>query len=342
MRLLEISTKGGNSKVIVGEAITQLEKYINNKKAVIVIDKNIFPVIKGLLPKAEFIQIDADEKNKTLETVEMLYNKFLELELDRNSFVVGIGGGIVLDVTGFAASTYLRGINFGFAPSTLLAQADASIGGKNGVNFKGYKNLIGTINQPSFVLCDFELLKTLPKNELRCGLAEIVKAAIIGDAALFSYIEENTERILSLHRTALEKAVYDSLLVKSRIVAADEKEKNERRKLNLGHTIGHAIEKNSDISHGEAVSIGIILASRISQELGLLSAKDSQRIESLLKRIGLPTSLSETKLKKETLMDAIRKDKKRDSDIINFVLIEAIGKTSISGINLGELEKCLK
>ena len=124
--------------------------------------------------------------------------------MDRNSFVVGIGGGIVLDVTGFAASTYLRGINFGL--SALLAQADASIGGKNGVNFKGYKNIIGTINQPVFVLCDFELLRTLPKNELKCGLAEIVKAAIIGDAAL-SYIEENIERILSLHRTALKSGL---------------------------------------------------------------------------------------------------------------------------------------
>lgn len=341
MRVLEINGKIGKSKIIIGETINQLQKYVNAKKAVIVTDKNIASLHKESFPDFEVIEIGIGEENKTLESVNELYEKFLELELGRNSFVIGVGGGIVCDVTGFAASTYLRGMRFGFVPTTLLAQVDASIGGKNGVNFKAYKNLIGTFNQPEFVLCDFEMLKTLPVNELKAGLAEIIKHAIIADESLFSYIEENHERILSLHRTALEKVVNDSIVIKSNIVSLDETEKNERRKLNFGHTVGHAIEKVTGISHGKAISIGIVLASKISAEKGMLSEKDYERIELLLKKVGLPTKFKELKLDKEKIIDAIRKDKKRENEEIKFVLVEGIGNAKVSAIKIEELEKCL-
>lgn len=343
MRRLEILTKNGNTKVLIGEALGQLREYANSDKTVIVTDKNILRLHKDELAKTGFdlIEIGFGEQAKNLKTAEGLYKKFLELELERNSLVIGVGGGIVCDVVGFAASTYLRGIRFGFVPTTLLAQADASIGGKNGVNFEGYKNLIGTFNQPEFVLCDLEMLKTLPVNELKAGMAEIIKHAIIADTELFSYIEENLERILSLHRTALEKIVYDSIAIKSNIVSADEKEKNERRKLNFGHTIGHAIEKNTAIIHGEAVSIGMVAASKISVEKGILAEKEFQRIELLLEKIGLPTSLKELKLDKKKIVDAILKDKKRENEKIKFVLIEGIGRAVIEEIKIEELEKCL-
>ena len=176
--------------------------------------------------------------------------------------IVAIGGGIVCDVAGFAASTYMRGLSFGFVPTTLLAQVDASVGGKNGVNLHGYKNLVGTFAQPGFVLCDPELLRTLPTEEVRNGFAEVIKQAAIGDALLFSFLEAGPDAALSLDRAAIDRIVYDCLKVKTNIVKEDELETGERRKLNFGHTVGHAVEKVHGLRHGEAVSIGMMAAAR--------------------------------------------------------------------------------
>ena len=166
-----------------------------------------------------------------------------DCEADRASFIVGIGGGIVCDVTGYAASTYLRGLKFGFVASTLLAQVDAAVGGKNGVNWEGYKNMIGVFNQPDFVICDPLLLRTLPRREVLSGMAEVVKHALIADAGLFSYLEENGSGVLDLRPEVMERLVCDSVRIKSSIVNRDEREKGERRLLNFGHTFGHALEK---------------------------------------------------------------------------------------------------
>ncbi|VVB98401.1 3-dehydroquinate synthase [uncultured archaeon] len=295
MRTLKIEGKTGTSEIVLGESISNLAKYCEGSETVIITDRNVRALHGASFPKAEIIEIGIGEHNKTLKTVEGIYEKFLELGLDRSSCVAGIGGGIVCDVAGFAASTYLRGLKFGFAPTTLLAQVDASIGGKNGVNFKGYKNLVGTFRQPNFVLCDFEMLKTLPPRELRNGFAEIVKHGAIADAQLFSYLEENCKNALAIHRTAIEKIVYDSLMVKSRIVSLDETEKGERRKLNFGHTFGHAIEKTTGLPHGEAISIGMVAAARLSAAKGLLASKEADRIESLLKALGLPVLANATR-----------------------------------------------
>ena len=187
--------------------------------------------------------------------------------------MVGIGGGIVCDVAGFAASTYMRGIRFGFVPSTLLAQADAAIGGKNGVNVGGIKNIAGVFKQPEFVLVAFELLKTLPRSERLCGLAEIVKHAVIASGDLFAFLERETDALLALDPAALHRALAESIRIKSAIVSADAKEGGERRKLNFGHTLGHAIEKEIGIPHGEAVSIGMVAAARISAARGMISRR---------------------------------------------------------------------
>ncbi|MBS3067077.1 3-dehydroquinate synthase [Candidatus Micrarchaeota archaeon] len=339
MRIMQLDAPSGTCTLAVGESLANLASYCTSGKTVIVTDNNVRRLHANKFPKAEIIEIERGEDAKTLATVHQLYEKFLELELDRSSLVIAIGGGIVCDVTAFAASTYLRGMRLALVPTTLLAQVDASVGGKNGVNFKGYKNLIGTIRQPELCLFDFDLLKTLSQQELRNGFAEIVKCGAIADANLFAYLEQHHSEAFSHKKTAIEKVVYDSLVVKTDIVAKDEREESgERMKLNFGHTLGHAIEKTIGLPHGEAISIGMVAVANLSVAKGLLSNKDAERIESLLKKIGLPTKLDYDKSK---VIDAVRKDKKRREDDINFVLLEKIGKAKIEKININELEGIL-
>ena len=335
MKTLRIHGITGDSTILIGESLRNLKKYLPPGKVVIITDTNVKHYYLKDFPLSEVIEIGTGEKIKNLDTAQAIYAKLVELEVDRSSFVVGIGGGIVCDITGFVASTYLRGVRFGFVSSTLLSQVDASVGGKNGVNFGGYKNMVGVFNQPEFVICDMNLLKTLPQKEILCGLAEIVKHAAIADVDLFSYLEENHEKALSLNTEVIEKLVSDSVLIKSTIVNIDEKEKGERRKLNFGHTFGHAFEKTAGVSHGEAVSAGMAVASALSEKRGHLAAKDMERIEELLKKLKLPTRLP---LDGERVLDALRKDKKRESEDIYFVLLFGIGDAVVEGISIKELE----
>lgn len=357
MRIIELRGKTGDSKIMLGESIEHLSSYCNADNSVIVTDSNVRKACGAKFPKEiEVMEIGVGEESKTLETVAGLYEKLLECGLDRSSSVIGIGGGIVCDIAGFVATTYMRGMKCGFVPTTLLSQVDASIGGKNGVNLKGYKNMIGTFRQPEFVLCDFELLKTLPERELRCGFAEIVKHGAIGDAALFDYLEENHKSALSLKKTAIEKVVHDSLAVKSRIVERDETEHGERMKLNFGHTIGHGIEKAAaferlepqfkqiekvaGLPHGEAVSIGMVAEARLSVAKGMLSEKDATRLAALLENIGLPIKPN-ARCDRATIIDAIRKDKKKRNDRLNVVLLDGIGKAKVAEISEADLEVVL-
>ena len=335
MKTLRIHGITGDSTILIGESLRNLKKYLPPGKVVIITDTNVKHYYLKDFPLSEVIEIGTGEKIKNLDTAQAIYAKLVELEVDRSSFVVGIGGGIVCDITGFVASTYLRGVRFGFVSSTLLSQVDASVGGKNGVNFGGYKNMVGVFNQPEFVICDMKLLKTLPQKEILCGLAEIVKHAAIADVDLFSYLEENHEKALSLNTEVIEKLVSDSVLIKSTIVNIDEKEKGERRKLNFGHTFGHAFEKTAGVSHGEAVSAGMAVASALSEKRGHLAAKDMERIEELLKKLKLPTRLP---LDGERVLDALRKDKKRESEDIYFVLLYGIGDAVVEGKSIKELE----
>lgn len=327
MRALEVHGKQGNTHIMLGESASELSKYAQGK-LVLVMGSKVRALHGKKFPEVPVIEIGEGEGEKTLATVEKLYGKFLELGLERGSCVVAVGGGIACDIVGFAASTYLRGVDFGFVPTTLLAQVDASVGGKNGVNFRGYKNLIGTFSQPKFVLCDFEMLESLPQSEMQNGMAELIKSAAIGDAQLFSFLEEDCGQVMALKRTAIEKAVHDSLVVKTRIVQSDEREKGERRKLNFGHTIGHALEKISsgEIQHGRAVAIGMCIAARISVARGELAEKDAQRLEALLKKAGLPTKMDAEKGK---VLDAMHKDKKMENELVNFVLLEGIGRAKV-------------
>jgi 3-dehydroquinate synthase len=226
-------------------------------------------------------------------------------------------------------------VRFGFVSTTLLSQVDASVGGKNGVNFKGYKNLIGVFNQPEFVICDPDLLRTLPRKEILNGMAEIVKHAAIEDSNLFTYLEKHFQKALALDIGVIEKLVYDSIVIKSRVVNQDELEKGTRRKLNFGHTFGHAFEKTAGVDHGEAVSAGMVAAAALSVKKGRLSADDAGRIKALLQKIGLPVIIQAEGKK---IFDALKKDKKRKGDLIYFVLLNGIGNAFVEQIPLKTLE----
>ena len=334
MKTLKVHGSKGISRIFIGERLQNLQKYTDSRQVVIITDRNVRNHYSKDLPSCYIIEIGTGETMKNLDTVQRIYLDLLRLGADRSFFIVGIGGGVVSDITGFVASTYLRGLRFGFVSSTLLSQVDAGVGGKNGVNLMGYKNLVGTFNQPEFVICDTDLLKTLPEKEVRCGLAEVVKHACIGDACLFSYLEAHYKKALALDRDVMEKIIHDSVVIKSSIVNRDERESGERMKLNFGHTLGHAIEKTTGIPHGEAVGFGMLVASRLSFKRGWLSKHEVTRIEALLKKLNLPTRL---KVDGNLVIEAMTKDKKRRSESLNFVFLHGIGEAFVEQIPIKEL-----
>lgn len=328
-KTLEVREK--RSQIILDCPISSIQDHLCTDKNVLITDENVSRYHGDSFPDIEVIELPPGEGSKKLMVVEGIYERLLELEMDRNSSVIGIGGGTVSDITGFVGSTYMRGMRFAFAPTTLLAQVDASIGGKNGVNFRGYKNMIGTINQPDFVLVDYDFLDTLPEKEIKNGMAEVIKSAAIGSAELFDHLEENTTEIRSLERHSVERMVSDSIDIKIDIVSRDELESGERRKLNFGHTFGHAIERNSSLSHGDAVAVGMVMAADMSVEMGMLGSDDAQRLRSLIDDFGLPV---DTETYARHVKDSIKMDKKRQGDSINFVLLEAIGTAKVVPVPL--------
>jgi len=269
------------------------------------------------------VEIPDGEIYKTLDTVARLYAEFLRLGLERSSTVLALGGGVVGDVAGFAAATFLRGLPLVHVPTTLLAMVDASIGGKTGVDLPGGKNLVGTFYQPRAVLCDPEVLATLPAVELRCGLAEAVKTAIIASPALFALLEAGEP-------WPLGDIVRGAAGVKAAIVSADPTEQGLRATLNLGHTIGHALEQASHFQyrHGEAVSIGLVGATRLAVRLGLGASEVAGRVEALLRRCGLPIRYAG--VDQEKLLAALRLDKKRRGGRLRWVLPVRLGEVIIT------------
>jgi 3-dehydroquinate synthase len=334
MQSIVVQGQTGRSDIMIGETLANLAAYLPGGRTIIITDPNVARHYQDRFPSGDVITIGLGEKNKTLATVEDVFDRLIALEADRTTFIVGIGGGIVGDVTGFAASTYMRGLDFGFVATSLLSQVDASVGGKNGVNFKGYKNMVGVFNQPRFVIADIDLLKTLPEEEIACGLAEIVKHACIKDAGYFQYIEDHCAEIGRLASEVMNRLVYESVKIKSEVVNQDEREAGERRKLNFGHTIGHALEKTLGISHGSAVSVGMVMAADLSRRKGLLGDPAARRIETLLARLGLPTRIA---FDRAAVCDALGKDKKREGDKVKFVLLESIGQAVVREISLEEL-----
>ena len=270
--------------------------------------------------------------------------EFAAHRMDRGSLVIALGGGVVSDLAGFAASVYLRGVDWIAAPTTLQAQLDAAIGGKTGVNLPEGKNLVGTFHQPLSVVADPAVLATLPEAELRSGLAEAVKCGVIGDVDLFALLDRRAPEILAREALLIEEVVFRGARLKAAIVSEDEREGGRRAMLNFGHTIGHAIEAASGYGtyrHGEAVAIGMVAACRLGVARTALPASDASHVERLLEKLGLPVRLRAPLLQAE-LLRAMSSDKKRSGGQVRFVLPEAIGRVR-TGLSVpeGEIEKAL-
>ena len=338
MKSVKLDTPIGKSVILIGERLENLNNYLTVKVPIIITDANVQKHWGHNFPPGPVLTIGTGEGIKTLDTINRIYDQLLELGADRGSFIVGIGGGIVCDVAGFVAATYMRGVRFGFVSTTLLSQVDASVGGKNGVNFGGYKNIVGVFSQPEFVICDQNLLQTLPPKDFQCGFAEIVKHGAIADDQLFAYLEQNWARALEHDPEVIEKVVHDSVMIKSNIVNRDATEQGERRKLNFGHTLGHAIEKVLQVPHGEAVSAGMVLASKLSEKKGYLQLEDSIRLSNLLEKFNLPVRLE---FNRQQVFEAIGKDKKREGDKLKFVLLKKIGEAVVNEISIHELDELL-
>ena len=322
------------SGIYIGPVKDILSGVLPEGRVVVVSDATIDRLYHPLLEKYDTVLIGLGESVKTLQTVETIYRRFIELGVDRSTFVLAVGGGIVTDVAGFAASTYMRGLKFGFVSTTLLGQVDASVGGKNGVNVDGYKNMAGTFTQPQFVICDPGLLRTLPDREFRAGLAEVVKAAIIADADLFGRIENTTFEALRTDTDLLTDAVSAAIRVKADIVERDEHESGDRRKLNLGHTLAHAIEKCSNrMNHGEAVAVGTALIAGAAVKLVVLSEADRDRIVHVLMQLGFDLT---PPVDVKRLLKEVGKDKKNEEGILRIVLPVGIGDCEVRPMKIDD------
>jgi len=305
----------------------------NKNKIIIIIDKNIEYLLNNIKCKNNIfiIKIKGSEKIKNFNNYERLTKKILLFGVDRNSIIIAIGGGTIGDLSGFVASTILRGVKFILMPTTLLSQVDSSIGGKNGINTNLGKNLIGTFYQPDEVFIDPKILKTLPKKELQSGYAEIVKHALINDIFFFNWLDKNYKRIFKFEQNALVYAIYKSIKIKAKFVETDSKEilinNKSRALLNFGHTFGHALETlyeyKNKITHGEAISVGMIIASKLSNKLSSLKTNELIKITDHFCKVGLP--IYDNKINNNKILSIIQKDKKNNDGKINLVLLKKIG-----------------
>jgi len=322
-----------------------------NNKLIFLIDRKVFYIFKKLknYKNQKYLVIDCSEKLKSFSNYAKISEKILNLNIDRSTKIVAIGGGTLGDLSGFIASTILRGVDLILFPTTLLSQVDSSIGGKNGINTNSGKNLVGTFYQPKLVYIDPKILKTLSKREILSGYAEIIKHGIINDVKFFNWLNKNSKKILTLNNKFLSEAIYKSIIIKRKYVLKDEKENlknnNSRAILNFGHTFGHALETyykyNKKLTHGEAISIGMIIAATLSYKLGYLSLNHLNNIRNHFKINNLP--ISDNQIFNKKIFKIIEKDKKNDNKKINFVLINKIGSAFISdNLNLDKIKKILK
>lgn len=276
------------------------------------------------------VAIPDGEAYKTLDTAAQVYDAAFEFNLDRKSVVVALGGGVVGDLAGFVAATYMRGVPFVQVPTTLLAQVDSSVGGKVAVNHPRGKNIIGSFYQPKLVFADIATLQTLPQRELKTGLAEVIKYGVIWDAQFFAYLETHIEQALGLDPQTVTEIVKKSCDIKAQVVAVDEREMGLRAILNYGHTFGHAIETLTNYQkyrHGEAVAIGMVWAAKLAAEIGMLSPQESQRLTNLVDQYGLP--VQEQGLSAENIVQTMHHDKKAEGGQINYVLPTSIGTVEL-------------
>jgi 3-dehydroquinate synthase len=317
-------------------SLAQIGSVIEKDRSIFITDQHVYDHHKKFFKGAKFIQIPAGESFKVQYIVDTIVDQLISFGADRQTTLIGVGGGVVTDITGYVASVYMRGIPFGFVPTSILGMVDASIGGKNGIDVGNYKNMVGVIRQPGFLFYDVSLLQTLPAEEWVNGFAEVIKHAAIKDAALFRDLEKNSINSYRKNKTALNDLIRKNVLIKSAVVQKDEFEASDRRLLNFGHTLGHAVENVYHLPHGHAISIGIKAACLISEEM--LNFKETARVTNLLQQYGLPIDIPVDFGK---VVEIMRMDKKKTRDIMHYVLLEKLGKAVIKPIPMSHLEKLL-
>ena len=316
-----------------------IAELVKDAPVVIVTDENVFSHHADKMTAYPVIKIPAGEEHKNQATVEFIIAELIKIEAHKNTFLIGVGGGVVTDITGYVGAVYMRGIRFGFVPTSVLAMVDAAIGGKNGIDVGVYKNMVGTIRQPEFIFYDYSFLETLPVKEWVNGFAEIIKHACIKDALLFSFLERYSLHEYQTDKTLIADLIEKNVEIKSQVVTRDEFEKADRKLLNFGHTVGHAIENLHGIPHGHAVSIGMIAACNLSVQLNNFHADEAAKIVKLLAKYHLPVDIETDHAR---VFEVLKMDKKRKDDGVQFILLNKIGEAKIQHISLTELEKHFK
>ncbi len=342
--------------IIAKNSLENLSQFLaqkNYSKVFVLTDENVAKLhlarLQTVLSKSETITVPAGEQTKSFSIFEKICEEILAKGIDRKSLIIAFGGGVVGDLAGFVASILLRGIDFIQIPTTLLAAVDSSVGGKTAINSKVGKNLIGSFYQPKLVLCNLEFLKTLPARELRSGYAEVLKYGLIRDENFFAFLEKNYQKIFTHDTEFLEKIITRSCEMKAEIVGRDEQESGERMLLNFGHTFGHVFETETgysdEILHGEAVAMGMKMAAKMSQNFGLISEKDFERIARHLENCGFVTNPKKIRKNwnEENLISHLAKDKKNEGKNLTFILLKKIGDAVIQkGVELQEFKKILQ
>lgn len=324
---------------LLNSRFTNISELIDPKECIIITDSNVARIYGESFSEFKaVVGVTAGEEHKTIESILNITQQLIEHEAHRKTFLIGVGGGMVTDITGAVASLYMRGVKFGYVPTTLLGMVDASIGGKNGVNFKQQKNLLGTFNQPEFILFDTHFLQTLTDDEWSNGFAEVIKYACLFDKKLFDELSEKDINHYKNDNAALSSLVAKCVDWKNKIVLADERESGMRKLLNFGHTTGHAIETVNNIPHGHAVALGMLIACNLSVQKGL-DENVLHQLKQLFEKYNLPTSI-DTDV--HGLIQVLRMDKKRTDNGIDFILLKDIGSAYIETIDEQQIKNAIE
>jgi 3-dehydroquinate synthase len=333
-----VNFPGGTVQYVFGSFSESLPGLIPGQ-AVLIADQNVTGLYPSLLKEYTIAQVPPREEQKSLAVVGTLTEQLLTQQVHRKTFLVGVGGGVITDLTGFLASIYMRGVSFGFVPTTLLAMVDAAIGGKNGVNIGGHKNFVGTISQPKFILFDTQFLKTLPDAEWSNGFAEVIKYACLFDKTLFEELELRDINYYRQNEMALSKLIKRCVELKNIVVVGDERDTGLRKLLNFGHTAGHAFETLHQLPHGHAVALGMLIACRVSEDEAGLDKTVIQRLKKLLQQYELPVQLA---YDTDSVVNILKMDKKRNEQAVDYIVLREVGKAAIKTISFEVIQKALE